>query len=252
MLELAPANPYSGGMRKSLLARWRTDFLTGLAVVLPAIVSIAVFLWLFGTVSRFTDTLLFFLPTRLTHAGQGAGPIHWYWSVTALVLAILLVGALGRLARYYVGKQMIRLLDTALLRIPLLNKIYSTLKQVNEAFTSGNKSSFSQVVLVQFPQAGHYSVGFLTGADHKEVQEKTGEKVLSVFVPTTPNPTSGFLLMVPESEIIKLEMSVADGIKFIISLGAVAPDYPRSLTPQMHHAARSGAGVPSAPTATPP
>ena len=73
MLELAPVNPYSSGMRKSLLARWRTDFLTGLAVVLPAIVSIAVFLWLFGTISRFTDTLLFFLPTRLTHAGQGAG-----------------------------------------------------------------------------------------------------------------------------------------------------------------------------------
>src|SRR5438552_9708340 len=98
-------------MKKSLLARWRTDFLTGLAVVLPAIVSIAVLLWLFGTVSRFTDVLLFFLPKRLTHANQGAGPIYWYWSVTALVLAVLLVSVLGRLARYYVGRKMIQLLD---------------------------------------------------------------------------------------------------------------------------------------------
>src|SRR5436309_533777 len=141
-------------MKKSLLARWRTDFLTGLAVVLPAIVSIAVLVWLFGTVSRFTDILLFFLPQRLTHGQQGAGPIHWYWSLTALVLTLILIGALGRLARYYVGKKMIQLVDRALLRIPLLNKIYGTLKQVNEAFTSTNKSSFKQVALVQFPHPG--------------------------------------------------------------------------------------------------
>ena len=212
-------------MRKSLLARWRTDFLTGLAVVLPGIVSIAVLVWLFGTVSRFTDTLLFFLPRTWTHTSSGTGPIYWYWSFTALLLAIALIGALGRLARYYVGKKMIQAVDMALLRIPLLNKIYGTLKQVNEAFTSSNKSSFSQVVLVQFPHPGQHSVGFLTGADHKEVQAKAGKKILSVFVPTTPNPTSGFLIMVPESDIIKLDMSVADGIKFIISLGAVAPEY---------------------------
>src|SRR6266581_1629019 len=216
-------------MRKSLLARWRTDFLTGLAVVLPGIVSIAVLVWLFGTVSRFTDTLLFFLPKTWTHASQGAGAIFWYWSMMALLLAMMLIGALGRLARYYVGKKMIELVDLALLRIPLLNKIYGTLKQVNEAFTSSNKSSFKQVVLVQFPSPGQHAVGFLTGVDHKEADEKLGQKLVSVFVPTTPNPTSGFLLMVPESEVTKLEMSVADGIKFIISLGAVAPDYPRPL-----------------------
>ena len=212
-------------MKKTLLARWRADFLAGLAVVLPAIASIGVLIWLFGTVSLFTDTLLFFVPQTLTHAQQGAGPIYWYWSVAALLLAVFLIGAFGRFARYYVGKKMIQLLDTALLRIPLFNKIYGTLKQVNEAFTSSNKTSFKQVVLVQFPHPGHYAVGFLTGADHKEAQIKAGKKMLSVFVPTTPNPTGGFLLMVPEAEIIMLEMSVAEGIKFIISLGAVAPEY---------------------------
>jgi len=215
-------------MKKSVLSRWRTDFLTGLAVVLPGAMSIAVIVWLFGTVSRFTDTLLFFLPKSLTHGRDGAGTILWYWSFMALVLAILLIALLGRLARYYVGRKMIQIVDTALLRIPLLNKIYGTLKQVNEAFTSSNKSSFKQVVLVPFPHPGQHALGFLTGADHQEVQEKAGKKMLSVFVPTTPNPTGGFLLVVPESDVIKLEMSVADGIKFIISLGAVAPEYQRA------------------------
>src|SRR5438876_6726614 len=104
--------------------------------------------------------------------------------MTAHLLSIAHIGALGRLVRYYVGKKMIQAVDMALLRIPLLNKIYSTLKQVNEAFTSTNKSSFNQVVLVQFPHPGHHSVGFLTGADHKEVQAKAGKKMLSVFIPT--------------------------------------------------------------------
>ena len=80
-------------------------------------------------------------------------------------------------------------------------------------------------MLVEVPRAGQYSVGFVTGEDHKEVQQKTKEHVFSVFVPTTPNPTSGFLVLVPEKEITKLDMSVADGIKFIISLGAIAPEF---------------------------
>lgn len=222
-------------MKKSLLARWRTDFLTGLAVALPGIVSIAVLVWLFGTVSRFTDTLLFFLPKTWTHGQEGVGPIYWHWSLTALVLAIVLIGVLGRVARYYVGRKMIQTVDMALLRIPLLNKIYGTVKQVNEAFTSSNKSSFTQVVLVPFPHPGSHSLGFLTGANHQEVQAKAGRRMVSVFVPTTPNPTGGFLIMVPESDIIKLEMSVADGIKFIISLGAVAPEYPSGRALPAHH-----------------
>ncbi len=212
-------------MNKGLLARWRGNFLTGLAVVLPSIVSIAVTVWFFGTVSRFTDILLFFLPRALTHAQGGEGAIHWYWSLLALALAVVLIGIIGRLARYYVGRKLIQLVDRALLHIPLLNKIYGTLKQVNEAFVSSNKSSFKQVVLVQFPRAGQYSVGFLTGAANREFQSKTAAGMVSVFVPTTPNPTSGFLVLVPETEVVKLEMSVADGIKFIISLGAVAPEY---------------------------
>ena len=212
-------------MNKQAFLRWRGNFFTGLAIVLPGVISIAVVVWLFGTVANITDTLLIFLPRAWTHKTGGAGPMHWYWSLCALALAVLLVGLVGSLARYYFGKKLIELVDLALLRVPLLNKIYSTLKQVNAAFSPSSKSSFKQVVLVEFPRAGQYSVGFLTGEDHKEVQKKTKEHVFSVFVPTTPNPTSGFLVLVPENEITKLDMSVADGIKFIISLGAIAPEF---------------------------
>jgi uncharacterized membrane protein len=211
--------------KRNHFVRWRANFFTGLAIVLPAVISIAVVVWLFGTVANITDTLLIFVPKEWTHRDQGAGPMHWYWSLCALLLAVLLIGLVGGLARYYFGKKLIGLVDLALLRVPLLNKIYSAIKQVNAAFSPSNKSSFKQVVLVEFPRPGSYSVGFLTGEDHKEVQQKTREHVLSVFVPTTPNPTGGFLVLVPENEITKLDMSVAEGIKFIISLGAIAPDF---------------------------
>ncbi len=209
----------------NLLRRWQANFFAGLAVVLPAVISIAVVVWLFGTVSNITDTLLIFLPKKWTHQNAGTGPMHWYWSFIALLLAVFLVGLVGRFARHFIGKKTIQLVDYALLQIPLLNKIYGTIKQVNQAFTSSNKSSFKQVVLVQFPRPGIYSIGFVTGDQNQEVQAKTKEYVVSVFVPTTPNPTTGFLIMVPESELTRLEMSVAEGIKYIVSLGSLAPEY---------------------------
>lgn len=212
-------------MKRSWLARWRANFFAGLAVLLPAVLSVGVVLWLFGTVSNITDTLLFFLPQSITHRDGGTGPMWWYWSLAALLVAILLISAVGRLARNYLGRRLIEMMDFLLLRIPLLNRIYSTLKQVNAAFSTNKKSSFRQVVLIEFPRSGNYSIGFLTGEQHQEVQAKTPGKVVSVFVPTTPNPTSGFLILAPEESLIKLDMSVADGIKFIISLGSVAPEY---------------------------
>ncbi len=168
---------------------------------------------------------LFFLPREWTHQNQGLGPVHWYWSLVALLVAILFISLLGRFARHYVGKKLIQLVDIIMLRVPLLNKIYGTIKQVNEAFSSNKRSSFKQVVLVEFPRPGQYSVGFVTGEQNQEVQAKTKEHVVSVFIPTTPNPTTGFLILVPHQALTLLEMSVAEGIKFIISLGSVAPEY---------------------------
>jgi uncharacterized membrane protein len=212
-------------VRKSFFARWRASFATGLAVMLPAIISVAALMWLFKTVSNLTDLLLFFVPKTITHENDGHGAMYWYWSVAALLLAVVLICTVGVLARYYIGKRIIEWLDALMMNVPLFNKFYGAIKQVNEAF-SGNKNSFKTVVLVEFPREGMYSVGFVTSEQRAEVQEKTSEKVVAVFIPTTPNPTSGFLVLVPETKITKLDMSVADGVKYIVSLGSIAPELP--------------------------
>lgn len=222
-------------MQKSLWARWQANFLAGLAIVLPAVISFAVVIWLFTSTSNITDTLLIFLPRPLTHHNGGDGPMYWYWSAVALLLALFLIGVVGLLARNYFGKRVIEWTDATLLRIPLLNKIYGATKQVNDAFSSSNKTAFRTVVLVEFPRTGVYSVGFITTEPNGEILAKVKEKVVCVFVPTTPNPTGGYLLLVPEDQVTKLDMSVADGIKYIISLGAIMPEplplHGRGVTP---------------------
>lgn len=202
----------------NLWNRWRRNFLAGLAIAMPGIISIALVVWLFQKISDFTDWLLFFLPSHMTHADGGAGEIFWYWRCIALLLAVFLIGLIGRIARDYLGRKAIQWIDQALMSIPLLNKIYGTVKQVNQSFTN-NKSAFQHVVLVPFPHSGSRTIGFVTG----EQNHLGPEKLVSVFVPTTPNPTSGFLLLFPEHTLVKLDMSVAEGIKFVISLGAIAP-----------------------------
>ncbi len=215
-------------MRKTFLARWRASFLAGLAVTLPALLTIAVVKWLFGTISSFTDTLLFFLPylvaPKEVYVNGQSAPMFWYWSVLALLLAMAMITSVGLLARYYIGKRIIAWVDTVMMNVPFLNRFYGAIKQVNEAF-SGNKHSFKTVVMVEFPREGMYSVGFLTSEQRNEVQQKSWENVVAVFIPTTPNPTSGFLVLVPEDKVKKLDMSVADGIKYIVSLGSIAPGH---------------------------
>ena len=216
-------------MKKSLFARWRASFFTGLAIVLPGVITLAVVKWFFGTVSSFTDTLLFFLPyflnPKLIYENGESGPMFWYWSVLAFLLAVVIVTALGVLARYYFGKRMIAWADSLMLRVPVLNKIYGTIRQVDEAFTSGKKSSFKTVVLVEYPRKGIYSVGFITSDQDNLIHRATNEKIVCVFIPTTPIPTGGFLILVPVEKITKLDISVADGFKYIISLGALSQDY---------------------------
>jgi uncharacterized membrane protein len=208
--------------KTKLPARWRADFLAGLAIVAPAMISIGVVVWLFGSVTRVTDTLLLFFPDRWTHDRRPNGELgdfSWYWSAVAFGVTVFLIGLIGRYGRNYFGRQAIEWADHTMMRVPLVNKIYSTIKQVNSSFSS-NKSSFKQVVLISFPHPRSRAVAFVTG-EHPSLDK---EKLISVFVPTTPIPTSGFMLLLPESEITKLDMSVADGIKFIISLGAISPE----------------------------
>lgn len=210
-------------MRKSL-PHWRANFFTGLLVVLPVVVSLAIVLWLFGTISNVTDSLLFFLPRTLTHGPEGKGPMTWYWSVLALLLGILLVAVVGRATRNYIGRKLILAVDRLMSSVPLLNKIYGTLKQVNEAFTSTQKSSFKQVVLIEYPRHGIHTIAFLTNDDIPEASARLNQRMVGVFVPTTPNPTSGFLVMVPQEQITRLDMSVSDAFKYVFSLGSVVPD----------------------------
>ena len=212
-------------VKKNIFAGCQSNFWAGLAIVLPAVLSVAVLTWLFGTVANLTDTLLIFVPRHITHHDQGAGPMYWYWSVMAFVVAILLIGAIGVVARNYFGRKLIEWVDAAMLRVPLLNKVYGMMKQVNDAFSSNKKTAFRTVVLIEFPRDGLYSVGFVTSEQHDEMQAVTREKVVCVFVPTTPNPTSGFLVLVPENKLTKLQMSVPEAIKYIISLGSLSPEY---------------------------
>ena len=158
------------------MARWRASFLTGLAIVLPGVITLAVVKWLFGTVSSFTDTLLFFLPyclsPRAIYQDGISGPMFWYWSLLALLLAVAIVSVVGVLARYYFGKRMIAWADSMMLRVPVLNKIYGTIKQVDEAFTSGKKSSFKTVVLVEYPARGN----LFSRLHHERTGGRSGKK----------------------------------------------------------------------------
>ena len=215
-------------MKKSFFVRWRASFLTGLAITLPAIISLAAVKWLFGTVSSFTDALLFFLPhvlspVKVYENGQ-SGAMFWYWSLLALLLAVASISGVGLLARYYIGKRLIEWLDGLMMQVPLLNKFYGAIKQVNDAF-AGSKHSFKTVVLVEFPGPGNYSIGFITSEQQGEIQQKAGRNLVSVFVPTTPNPTSGFLILVPAEKLTRLDMSVTNAIKYIVSLGAISQEY---------------------------
>ncbi len=215
----------------TLLGRTRRNFFTGLAVVLPVIISIGVALWLFNQAVAVSDILLFpfkYVPGLEAEYiwkdaidGQPGKELYWWWEVVAILEAVVLTGLLGFLTRYYIGKKLVQLMDYVLLNVPLLGKIYGTVKQVNQAFTSEKKSSFQQVIMVEFPRKGLYSVGFVTA---EQVKTDEGESIISIFVPTTPNPTTGFLLVLPESKVVKLDMSVAEGIKYIVSLGAVPPE----------------------------
>jgi uncharacterized membrane protein len=213
-------------VKKSLFARWRASFFTGLAIVLPGVITLAVVKWFFGTVSSMTDLLLFFLPKDLTHENDGAGPMAWYWSLFAILVALVIITTIGLLTRYYMGKRMIAWADSVMLRVPVLNKIYGTIKQLDEAFTSSKKSSFKTVALVEYPCEGIYSVGFITSEQSDEIETKIGKKCVRIFIPTTPLPTGGFLILVPVEKVIKLDMSVADGFKYIISMGALSNDPP--------------------------
>lgn len=196
---------------------WRTlrkSFFAGLVVVVPLAASVVILLALFNWV---TD---FLLPRSLLGHTNA-----FLYRIIALAVFVFLVTAIGWVTRLVVGRRIVTLAEQAVARVPLLNRIYGFVKNVSNTMFSGKKSAFERVVLVEFPRPGVYSIGFVTNETQGEAQALTQETVVNVFVPTTPNPTSGFLILVPRKQIIEMKMSVADGMKMVISGGAVTPTY---------------------------
>jgi len=140
-----------------------------------------------------------------------------------ILLALLVLLGTGLIAANYFGKRFVSFWESLLERIPLVRNIYSAVKRFAEIVLSDSSQSFSKVLLIEYPRKGLYSLSFQTSQDLGEVQGKTGEDLVCVFVPTTPNPTSGLILMVPEQDVIELDMGVEDALKMVISLGVVVP-----------------------------
>lgn len=141
--------------------------------------------------------------------------------VAVIITALILI---GMFTTGYVGRIFVRLGEKILSKMPFISSVYILLKQVFETFFSGKKQSFNQVVLLEYPRKDVWVLGFVSAPTGGEINRKIKGKVLNVFVPTTPNPTSGFLIFVPEKDVIKLKMSVEDGLKLVISCGIVAPE----------------------------
>lgn len=145
-----------------------------------------------------------------------------------LILTILILLVTGLLTANLAGRRLVAVGESLLERIPLVRTVYSAVKNFAEIVFRPDGKSFKKVLLIQYPRKGLWSLAFQTSTDIGEVDEKTENKLVCVFVPTTPNPTSGFIIMVPRGEVIELEMSVDEALKMIISLGVVKPPWPRT------------------------
>jgi uncharacterized membrane protein len=186
----------------------------------PLAITWIVFSALFERVGGgFRDTFFFFVPENLRKLPS----LDLIFNILATLIVFALITALGYISRYVLGRYFGNLTERFIQRVPGVGNVYNTVKQIVSTFSSQHRQLFSKVVLVEFPRPGVYAIGFLTNRTQGEVQAKAGLELWTVFIPTSPNPTSGFLLLLPRTQITELEMSVGDGMKMIISGGAVTP-----------------------------
>lgn len=143
---------------------------------------------------------------------------------SGIILVILIIIITGILVNNFIGRKLVDLWERLLNKIPGFRGIYNALKQLSDTVLSPNNESFKKAVLVQYPRKGMWTIAFQTGDYHGEVEEKIGQTIINIYVPTTPNPTSGFFIMMPKDEVIELEMSVDEAFKLIISTGVVTPN----------------------------
>ncbi len=198
------------------MAPVRRYLVAGLLVWVPLAVTLLVINLMIETMDR---TLLL-----LPEAWRPEALLGFRIPGLGIVLTVAVVFITGMIVSNLFGRQLVHLWERILQRIPVVRSIYAAVKQLTESMFAGSGKSFRKVVLVPYPHANSWTLAFLTGEGSRETRAKTGKELLSVFVPTTPNPTSGFFLMVPRPDVIELDMSVDDGLKMLLSVGVVVPE----------------------------
>lgn len=207
---------------RPMTSRLRQYFITGLLVWLPMGITAWVLLWLVGVFNGVFLALLSALETLAPGLGPLAASLRQVPGLgVLLVLALIL--ASGMFVANMFGQWWLRQWDRLMARIPVVRSIYSSVKQVSDTLFSGSGQAFSKALLIQYPRPGVWTVAFLTGQPGGEVAERLGADWVSVYVPTTPNPTSGFFLLLPRADVRPLDMSVDEALKYVISMGVVAP-----------------------------
>ncbi len=211
----------------------RNAFFSGVILVAPLAFTVYVFSKVVSFVGE-TFRPLFFL--SVPESLREKSSLIAAWDILATLIVIALVTLLGYVSRYVFGKFFFSIGDRFIQSIPGVNAVYNTVRQIVNTFTSKNRHMFNKVVLVEFPRKECWTIGFLTNTVQGEAQAATAAQVWTVFVPTTPNPTSGFLLMLPRESVVELDMTVGDGMKMIISGGAVVPPWPAIEEPKQRGA----------------
>ena len=207
--------------RRSLVARLRNYLITGVIVTAPISITFYVS-WLFITfVDRQVTPLIpdkYNPETYLPFGLPGLG----------LLVMVVVLMAIGAIAAGLVGRTFMRIGERVLAQMPVVRTIYSALKQVFETVFAEKSTAFREVVLIEYPRKGIWAMGFATGSTKGEVQNIIEDEVVNIFLPTTPNPTSGFLLFLPRDDVVFLDMTVEEGVKMVISAGVVTPPDRRS------------------------
>jgi len=190
-------------------------FITGLLIWAP----LGITIWVLSFILGMMDQSIMLLPTEW-HPRSLFG-----FNIPGLgaVLTLLIVFITGLLTANFIGQRLIRWWGALLHRIPVVRSVYQSVKQISDTVFSPSFQAFRQAMLVQYPRPGSWTIGFLTGTPGGEIAQHLGNDMVSLYVPTTPNPTSGFFLMVPPADVIELDMSVEDALKYLISMGVVAP-----------------------------
>jgi uncharacterized membrane protein len=193
----------------------RKYFITGLLVLVP----LAITLWVLNLIIGTLDQSLLLLPPSFRPESLFGFHLPGFGTILTLVIIFLT----GLITQNFIGNRLLRLWELLLQRIPVVNSIYSSVKQVSDTLLSSSGNAFRKALLVQYPREGMWTIAFQTGVPGGDVSKHLSGDYLSVYVPTTPNPTSGFFLMLRREDTIELEMSVDEALKYIVSMGVVAP-----------------------------